>query len=444
MTMLAQFLAAKGVQIIGSDISEIFMTDAVLKKAKIKVLSPFAAQNVPSDVDLIVYSIAYSEQNNEEMAEARKTGIKMMSYSEAVGEAFSQHQGIAVCGSHGKTTVSAWLGYVLWQCGLQPNVLVGANVPQFKGSDLIGRTKLFVAEADEYGNKLQYFFPYGVLLNNVDYDHPDYFKTSQDYTKVFAAFIKKIPKAGFLVVDFDDPIAKRLAKNNLGQTISYSLKDKTANYFANNIRLERGKQVFSVYSQQKYWGEIKTILIGDHNVANALATIAGAIRLGAKKKDLIKSLGEFKGTARRLQTMGEYRGAKIIDDYGHHPTEIKATLAALRSLYPKRELIVLFHPHTFSRTAALFTDFSTSFSAANQVMVMDIYSSAREKKGKVTAQGLAAAIRLKSRVKTSYLKDIVAATKYFKTNLKSNQILLLLGAGDVFRVGENLLYGKKK
>ncbi|HNX10927.1 MAG TPA: UDP-N-acetylmuramate--L-alanine ligase [bacterium] len=444
MTMLAQFLAGQGIKITGADNSEVFMTDAVLRRAKIKVLSPFAIKNIPAQVDFVVYSSAYSEKNNVEMKEARRRGLKMYCYAEALGWLFNSYQGISVCGSHGKTTTTAWLGYVLSRAGKSPNVLVGARVPQFKGSALLGKSKLFVAESDEYQNKLQYFSPRGVLLNNIDYDHPDFFSTEKDYIRVFAEFIKKIPRSGFLVANLDDQKIKSILKYNPAKLISYSLVDSQADYYAQAISLNHGQQSFLVYKRGRLWGKVKTKLTGKHNISNALAVIAAAEKLGVKKEQIIKGLFSFQGTERRLQTLGVYHGAKIIDDYGHHPTEIKATLMALRNLYPQKRLLVLFHPHTFTRTKALFKDFSNSFREADQVFVLNIYGSAREKQGGVSAKDLAAAINIHSQVPAKHIKDLAAAVKYLRIILRPQDLLLLLGAGDVFRVGQELIYGKRK
>ncbi len=444
MTMLAQFLASRGVKISGSDVLETFMTDQVLKKNKIKVSSPFSLANLPNQVDLFVHSSAYTAENNIEVKELKSRGAKLYSYAEALGQIFNLYQGIAVCGSHGKTTTSAWLGYVLQAAKKSPNVLVGARVPQFQGNALIGKSSLMIAEVDEYQNKLQYFQPQGVLLSNIDYDHPDFFKTEAAYQLVFAEFIKKIPRAGFLVANYDDPLVKKMVKDNRGQTISYSLKDKRADYYATDLKIERGRQVFSVFYRGRLFGQVKTVLAGEHNVYNALATMAAALKLGVKKSEVLRAIGKFKGAARRLEVLGKYRGVEIIDDYGHHPTEVQATLSALKNLYPKRRLVVLFHPHTFTRTKALFSAFSSSFFQADSVLLLDIYGSAREKQGGVSAVKLAKAIGSRSRVETKYIGSLIAAEKYLRQNLKPNDLLLLLGAGDVFRVGQSLIYGKRK
>ena len=454
MATLAQFLVARGDSVGGSDIAETFMTDKILARLKIKVKTPFSIANVPADADLIIHSIAYTPENNVEMKALRANSqfkkIRVLTYSEALGEVFSAHQGIAVCGSHGKTTVSAWLGYVLAQAGKNPNVFVGSNVPQFKGGSLRGKGKLFVAEADEYGDKLRYLNPYGVVLNNIDYDHPDFFKTEASYLKVFVNFIKRIPSSGFLVLNHRDSKTQKIRKYSQARVLDYDIADvdynnETVNYLAHKLRIKHGYYYFLVNNL----GEFKIRLWGKHNIYNALAVIAAARDLGVAISDIKKYLFAFRGTERRAQILGKYQGALIIDDYAHHPTEIKATLEGVREHYPHKKLRVIFHPHTFSRTKALFSDFVSSFKDATELIILDIYGSAREQQGGVTSAQLVKAIKLFNKQnsivqKVSNLKNKEQALNYLRAHTEPNDLILLMGAGDVFRVAEELLCRKQK
>lgn len=450
MTMLAQFLQEQGNKIIGSDITDTFMTDRVLKKEKIKVLSPFSAANIPEKIDSIIYSSAFTPENNLELAyiknnPGRFKNIPILSYAVSLGQIFNDYYGVAVCGSHGKTTTSAWLGYVLEKSGLSPNVLVGSRVPQFGGSSLLGKSKYFVAEVDEYQNKLQYFKPQGVVLNNIEFDHPDFFKDQTAYTKVFADFVKKIPARGFLVINNHDPEIKKIKKYCVGKILTYDLAPTdrtvpTVNYLAHSLKMKAGRQTFLVND----WGEFKINLWGEHNVYNALAVIAAARELKVSLPDIKKHLAGFRGTERRAQILGKYHGALIIDDYAHHPTEIKATLQGLRMREPKKKLIIVFHPHTYTRTKALFKDFVTSFSLADELIILDIYGSAREKQGGVSSAELAKEIIKHNKIKNNfqtvkYIATIPQAITYLKTRLSVKDQLLLMGAGDVFRVAAGLL-----
>ena len=492
MTMLAEYLAAQtglrqgcggqgGIKVEGSDTEEKFMTDEVLKKAGVKVIEHFDKKNIPAGADLIVYSTAYSAENNPEVVAALAGRIKVLTYAEALAEVFNQKYGIAVIGSHGKTTTTAWLGYVLEKAGLAPSVMVGSRVPQFNGLSIAGKSNYLVVELDEYQNKIKYFNPRAVLLSNIDYDHPDFFKTKADYENVFIEFIKKIPLSGFLVANWDDPIIRKVARVNCrGKIITYAINE-AADFVAYNIRQEKnppcplparasqrqagplikgasGWQYFKVKmadedENAEFLGDFSIQLAGRHNIANALAVIAACVELGVGLFEIRKYLEEFAGTARRMEVLGEFRGATIIDDYAHHPTEIKATLAGARQLYPKNKLIVVFHPHTFTRTKALLNDFAKSFGEADEVIVLDIYGSAREEQGGVHSADLVREIKNQkparnaslieaggSKIKNiKYIPTLASCEKYLRKNAGRGDVILLMGAGDVFRIGEKLV-----
>ena len=451
MTMLAQFLNSLDKNISGSDTPEVFMTDKILADSGIKFSEVFDKKNIPKDTDLIIYSTAYNEKDNVEVAAAISVKIKTMTYAEALGSIFNQSYGIAVAGSHGKTTTTAWLGFVLDRAGKSPSVMVGSNVPQFEGASISGKSDYLVIEADEYQNKLKHFNPKIALLNNIDYDHPDYFPTQDDYNQVFIDFIKKIAPKGFLVTNFDDPIIRRTAYvNSKCKVISYGI-DESADYVAYDIVEENGIQQFKVKMGVEYsddddemndnsLGDFQISLIGKHNVYNALAVIATSIELGLDLFTIRKYLGEFKGTSRRMDTLGTYRGAIIIDDYAHHPTEIKTTLRAIKKNYKNKNIITVFHPHTFTRTKGFFDDFVDSFADTDELIILDIYGSAREEQGGVHSKDLLKAIKgLDADKKISHIPTLEACTDYLKKEIGAGDIVILMGAGDVFRIGERLI-----
>jgi UDP-N-acetylmuramate--alanine ligase len=457
MAMLAQFFAGNGIEVIGSDTIEKFMTDEPLLRAGVKIIEKFEAGNIPKDANLIVYSTAYNAERNVEVAAALAGKIRTLTYAQALGEVFNQKYGIAVVGSHGKTTTTAWLGFVLDRAGTRPNVMVGSIVPQFDGPSLVSSSDYLIIEADEYQNKLQYFNPRAIILNNIDFDHPDFFPTLEEYQNVFIEFIKRLPAKGFLVTNFDDPIIRKVANVNCrGRVVSYAL-EQTADYVAYDLKSINGEQYFKVKvtdndadeSTSGQLGEFKIKLLGKHNVSNALAVIAASIELEAPLSAIREHLAEFTGTARRMQKLGEYNGAIIYDDYAHHPSEIKATLAGFRQLYPhtsggvgvnpKKKLTVVFHPHTFTRTKALLDDFAKSFSDADQVIILDIYGSAREAQGGVHTKDLIEKIIANGHHDVKYIPSLKEAEEYLRKNAERGEIIVLMGAGDIFRVGENLL-----
>lgn len=438
MTMLAQYLSALGKEIVGSDVAEVFMTDQVLAGIGADVRLGFAATNIPSDADLVVYSTAYNK-SNPELEAAMTAGMKVATYAEALALVFNQSHGVAVCGSHGKTTTTAWLGFLLNKVGLSPSVMVGAFVPQFQGATLLGKSNYLVIEADEYQNKLSWFKPKIAVLNNIDYDHPDFFPDQASYTKVFADFIAKLPKNGLLVANFDDKLVRELASASASKVISYSALGGEANLVASECKYHAGRQYFKLSLDGEDLGDFSIALLGRHNLANALAVISLALELGVDLLAIRTWIGEFTGTARRLEKMGEYRGAVIIDDYAHHPTEIRATLAAVKEAYPDKKIKVLFHPHTYSRTKALLNDFAGSFELADELIVLEIYASSRESDNNFRSASLIEQIESRRPgLVLDYAEDLQKAEKMLRDSLQEGDLLLLMGAGDVFRVGERL------
>ena len=436
MTPVAQILKRMGKQINGSDTVETFFTDKVLRREKIRYSEDFHIKNIPANIELAIHSSAFNKKNNVELAEIAKRKIPTMIQAEALAELFNSKKGIAVCGSHGKTTTSALLGFVLQEAGLKPTVEVGSAVPQFKGNAIVGQGKLMVIEADEYQNKLKYYNPHGTLLNNIDYDHPDFFKTRNSYQKAFSDFVKRIPKNGFVVANMDDEKVVKAVKNCKCKIISYSRHQNNPisniQYLISNIK--NSYQVFEVYNKNKNLGKFKMQLIGEHNVQNATAVIAACLELKIPLAKIKKALAKFQGTARRMETLGKYNGAIIIDDYAHHPTEIKATLNAVRQKYPGKRIITTFMPHTYTRTKALFKDFAKSFNNADEIIILPIYGSAREKQGGVSGFDLSKKIGRGAK----YISSFVKCAAYLKKRLDKNNIVILMGAGDTFRVWDIL------
>ncbi|PIR92994.1 UDP-N-acetylmuramate--L-alanine ligase [Candidatus Falkowbacteria bacterium CG10_big_fil_rev_8_21_14_0_10_43_10] len=432
MTPVAQILKEMGKNIFGSDTVEVFFTDKVLKRHQLKFAEGFNVKNIPEKVDLVIHSSAFSKNNNVEMAEITRRKIPALTQAEALAELFNAKQGIAVCGSHGKTTTSALLGFILREAGFKPTVEVGSCVPQFKGNAITGSGKLMVIEADEYQNKLKLYNPQGVLLNNIDYDHPDYFKTPAAYQRAFAGFVQRVPKNGFVVANFDDEKVIQTVKNCRCKVISYGSKVSSIKYQVSNIK--GGFQYFNLWQGKKNLGEFKMKLIGEHNVQNATAVIAACLELKAPVVKIKKALAKFKGTARRMEKLGKYKDALFIDDYAHHPTEIKATLKALRQEYAKRNIICAFMPHMFSRTKALLADFARSFGDADEILILPTYSSARENKTYEISKDLVKKIGNNAK----YVSSIKQCADYLKKSVKKNDVIILMGAGDTFRVWDKL------
>jgi len=410
MTALAQVLKGYGIEVLGSDKKEKFFTDEVLKKIKIEVIEKFDPGNIPSDVDLIVVSVAYynefdkDQSLNVEVEEAIKKNLPILTYAQVLGMIFDQKYGIAVSGTHGKSTTTAMLGVVLEQAGLDPTVIVGTRVLEWQSNARVGKSKYLVAEADEYRDSFSYYSPKVLVLTSVEYDHPDFFKTFDDYRNVFKEMIKKIPQDGFIVANAQDKIVLELVKQAQCPVVEYGPLDI----------------------------ELKSP--GEHNQLNASAALEVGLKLGLKREQIEKSLANFKGTSRRFEIKGEKDGILFIDDYAHHPTEVKATLKAAKELYPNKKIWAIFQPHTFTRTQALLDDFGRAFIRADSVIILDIYGSSREKIGKVHAKDLVKEIKKHKKDEVRYIATIKQAEKYLKEHVGANQVILTMGAGDVWRL----------
>ncbi len=441
MTALAQVLKAQGKNVAGSDTTEEFFTDQVLNKAGISYHSGFKADHINQQIDLVIKSTAYGD-DNEEIQEAGRRHLKIIDYPEALGELTKNQSSIAVTGSHGKTTTTAILAYILQAAGLSPTALVGSEVIQWQGNALIGSGEWFVFEADEYQNKLQHYQPQGVILTSIDWDHPDFYKDREVYRQAFVDFLKKVPADGWVVACYDDPeVRKAVAEAGLKpeQLVTYGL----GNGFVRLVRtwLEEGRWHFAVEAGDEFIDNFYFRLVGGHNVANALAVIACARKLGLDMAVVKHALQSFEGTRRRFESKGRLNNNLVlIDDYAHHPSEVTAALRGARAFYPYKNIRVVFHPHTFSRTEALQDGFAKCFTEADEVVVLDIYSSAREKTGNITAEDLVKSIS-EHHKNVKYLSTIKEAAEYLGETATRSDLVITMGAGDVWKVG-NLLIDK--
>lgn len=440
MTALAELLIGTN-SLTGSDTDEKFYTDEILENLHIPVYEGFQESNIPDNTKLVIYSTAYDVENHVELLSAKKRGIPLLSYPEAVGKLTQEKLTLAVCGTHGKTTTSSLLAETLRSLSDDPTALIGSKISQWQKSSLIGEGRFFVLEADEYQNKLMHYQPYGVILTSLDFDHPDYFEDFDAYRKVFKDFIQRIPKHGVFIFNGDDAEIVKLASEANCQKISYGfIEDNDVcikNYLPKPIT-QYGTpgvvQSFHLSHKGEDLGEFNLSLAGRHNTLNATAVIALLLFFGFSVRKAKPGLEAFVGTSRRFEYLGERFGALIYDDYAHHPEELKVTLKAFRELYPDRRMTVLFHPHTFTRTKALFQEFAQAFELADQVLVLPIYGSAREQQGGISSEELVSEINRYQPGKASAVNDYGQITADLEKNLGKNDLIVSLGAGDVWQI----------
>ena len=431
MSSLAVMLKNLGYKVTGSDTKEKFFTESQLKKNKIKYFEKFSFLNIrKSNPDLIITSTAYDDKN-QEILQSKKSDKKIITYPEAIGYLSKDLKSVAICGSHGKTTTTAMLGKIMGDLAI---TLVGSIAETSKNKS----PNFFIFEADEYQDKFRHYFPKNLILTNIDYDHPDFFKTESQYVKTFKKFINKVlDKNGFIIYNHDDSFSKNLFKKQAKNTLNFGLSDG-AQYQVKNIN--DGLNEFEIFKSKKKIIGLELNVYGKHNILNSAAAVLMALHLGIKKETIQKKLLKFKGAKRRMEVIPSKKYL-IIDDYGHHPTEISATLSAIRNKYKNKNIVTIFHPHTFTRTKALFKDFGKSFKDSDLTIVIDIYPSAREtlsinsgqEAGGVHSKDLVKEI-IKNKSRAIYQSTIPDAAKYIKKNVKNGSVILTIGAGDVWKL----------
>ena len=450
MTALSELLLHLGVRVTGSDSAEVFFTDAILKKLGITVNESFSPKNIPADADLIIYSTAYTQEKNQELAAALEGQIPVLSYPEALGALTKEKLTLAVCGTHGKTTTSALLADTLRYLGKDPSAIVGSRIMNWSGSALSGAGDYLVIEADEYQNKLVHYDPFAVILTSVDWDHPDFFPDRESYEQVFSEFVARIPAHGVLVYCADSASVGRVAAHARCRKVSYGtlseadfqVVDYTPEKMGFIAEKEVFRQSFSVLHQGQKVASFRLKLAGVHNALNATAVFALLSVLKQDNDRIPGAFERFSGTERRFEYIGERHGALLYDDYAHHPEEIRATLRAFRDLYPEKKLSVIFHPHTFTRTKAFLTDFAQSFDDADRVMVLDIYGSAREEQGGVSSGDMTDLINRFFPGKAEYVSDIGNLIADIKKTMGRQDVIITLGAGNVWEISHALAHVK--
>lgn len=446
MTALAIYCKERGFNVFGSDTEEVFQTDNLLRKLKIKVYERFKKDNINQEIDLVIYSGAYDIRLHPEVRQALESGIKIMSHGEALGKFMSEQIGISVAGTHGKTTSTALLATVLTQASLDPSYIIGAaGVNSLLYPGHFGKGKYFVAEADEYQTAVNFerksrFLwqnPRFVIVTNIDYDHPDVFKNINEVKKVFKKFFEKIPKEGFLVYNGDDENINEVIKDLSCSLISFGEGAKNK-YVLTKVTFENQKTKIKI-RHNCFEVDLSLRIAGRHNALNVCGVYALAKELGLSDDKIKKAVESYTGCRRRLERKGENKGVIYYDDYAHHPTEIIQTIEAIRSWFKDKRLIVIFQPHTFSRTQFLASEFAKSFDKADLLILTDIFSSAREVKEKfnITGELFAEKIR-KTYKKVYYAKTFSQVIKYVRDLTRRDDIVLTMGAGDIYKLHEIL------
>jgi UDP-N-acetylmuramate--alanine ligase len=413
VSAVARMMLHEGKKVSGSDRSKSEITDT-LEQIGIDVHYGHKAENITAGIDLVVYTVAVTD-DNPELMQAKKLGIKTMTYPEFLGVLSKDKFTIAVSGTHGKTTTTGMIAKILIDAGLDPTVIVGSLVKDSEGNRtnfIPGKSKYLVIEACEYRRSFLNYYPQILVITNIDNDHLDYYKDVADIQSAFAELAKRVPQDGFIVADKNNSAVAPALDKVEAKIVNYSLY--------NNLPM--------------------TLKVpGVHNKKNAAAAFAVAIALGIDPKVAQASLESFAGTWRRFEYKGKTRnGAMVYDDYGHHPTEIRATLQGARELYPRERLIVAFQPHLYSRTKLLFDDFVAAFDQADEVVLAPIYAAREVDDGTISSDMLAKKISEHGAYAQSF-PSLQKMEDYLSSKNKKGDVVVVMGAGDIYKIAENIV-----
>jgi UDP-N-acetylmuramate--alanine ligase len=434
MSGLAEILLDNGYKVSGSDRAESSMTNK-LKALGAEVHIGHNSENIPGS-DLVVYTAAIGS-DNPELLEAKRLNIPTLDRADFLGCIMRDYdKGIAVAGTHGKTTTTSMLSLILLRAGLDPTILVGGEVDILGGNARPGKSSYFITEACEYKGSFLKFYPNAGIILNIDADHLDYYKDINEIYDTFLKFALLIPQDGVLVGWGEDERVLKIMDGVACNKITYGIK--SGDFTAKDIAYDsRGFASFTAIYKGEVVGKFNLLVPGEHNVLNSLAAIATAHYYGVSYEDISSSLLEFTGTHRRFEKLGEKNGVTVIDDYAHHPTEIAATIKAAQN-FNRGKLYCVFQPHTYTRTITLFEEFSKAFFGADKLVLTDIYAAREKDTGIVNSSMLNDAV-VAAGVDSSYISSFEDIVKFLEESLTPGDILISMGAGDVYKIGEMYL-----
>jgi UDP-N-acetylmuramate--alanine ligase len=433
MSGIAQLLIARGDAVSGSDVKESAMT-ALLTRQGANIFIGHRGDNV-AGADFVVYSSAIKD-DNPEIQEARRRGIAILKRAQALARLMEDKKVICVTGSHGKTTTTSLVSHMLMEAGLSPSVAIGGNFKNINTNAAAGAGDYFVAEADESDGSFLYYAPLYSIITNTDREHLDYYKTFDAVVAAYKEFMARTDPAGCLFCCGDDEHLVRLCGSYKGRHVLFGLNE-SCDIRARNIRIEGLSSVFDCVYKGSAAGTYTLSVGGLHNVSNALGAVALGFELGIDRAVIARSLATYKGAGRRLDVKWRDKDFLVIDDYAHHPTEIKATLAAVRNL-PSKRLIAVFQPHRYTRTQLLLDEFARCFDAADLVVLTDIYAASEQPIPGVNSQCVADAITKHAPGKQVNVVPMNELTAYMRRIMVPGDIVLMLGAGDITKISEGI------
>ncbi|HOE19515.1 MAG TPA: UDP-N-acetylmuramate--L-alanine ligase [Spirochaetota bacterium] len=433
MSGIAEILINLGYDVSGSDLRESEQTKR-LRQLGATIYIGHYPSNI-KDYHVVVTSSAISK-NNPEIIEAKKRKIPVIHRSEMLAELVRLKHGIGVAGTHGKTTTSSMLAYVLYHGGLNPTAVVGGKVLNFGSNARIGEGQYFVFEADESDGSFLKLLPTIGIVTNIDADHLDHYKYFEGIKEAFITYMNNIPFYGYSVVCMDDPVVAEVLPRIERPYVTYGF-NTGAHFKATNIKLLNGSTRYSCYYNDKLLGEIVLNLLGKHNIINSLAVVAVALELGLTFGVIAEAIAQFQGVGRRLEKIGETNGIVVVDDYGHHPTEIRATLDALKQL--GKRVIVVFQPHRYTRTQYLCDEFGQAFTMADELFLTEIYPAGEEPIEGVSSNLIQQSVKKHEGRDVVVIPHLDQVPDYISSIVRKGDVIVTLGAGDIYKVGHAIL-----
>ncbi len=436
MSGLAEILMDEGFSVSGSDMKESELTKHLEAKGA-EIAYGQRAANITDDIDVAVYTAAV-HPDNPEFAEAKRRGIPMLSRAELLGQMMKNYRrALGVSGTHGKTTTTSMITEILLAAGEDPTISVGGILNSIGGNIRVGGPDLFVTEACEYTNSFLSFFPTMEIILNIEEDHLDFFKDLEDIRRSFRLFAEKLPEDGLLIINSEIDRLEELTGGLSCRVLTFG-NGENSDLWAENVRHDEfARAEFDMIRNGEKLGHIVLGVAGEHNVSNALAAAAACAELGVSFEKIAEGLKKFTGTNRRFEKKGEIGGVTVIDDYAHHPSEIRATLTAARN-YPHRKIWCVFQPHTYTRTKAFMDEFAEALSLADEVVLADIYAARETDTLGISSRDLAEKIE-KLGTKATYLPSFDEIETFILENCVHGDLLITMGAGDIVKVGEKLL-----
>jgi len=433
MAGIAEVLLNLGYSVSGSDLKKTALTEH-LEELGAKICYSHAPENVPESTTVVVVSSAIVPSNPELLA-AQEKGLPILPRAEMLGELMRMKYGVAVAGAHGKTTTTTMIGHILERGALDPTVIIGGRVLSRPSGARLGTGKFLVAEADESDGSFVSLRPAIAVVTNIDREHLSHYGTFGKLEEAFQQFMSAVPFYGLLVACADDTVVRSLAAKAKRRTLLYGFTPDSL-LSACDVVVESGRTAYTLVYEGKEAGRYFLPMPGRHMISNALAACAVGIELGLGLSEVALSLQDYPGVARRSEVVARSKGVTVIDDYGHHPTEIEVTLEGLRNSYLKDgRMIVLFQPHRYSRTQELFSQFLTCFRSADELVVGEIYGAGEERIPGVTGESLARAIQHE---KVQFASDLPAAAESLVARLRSGDVVVTLGAGNVSQISRQL------